>query len=149
MTAAALGILEQNKAGFLLMVEGSLIDSRNHEENLDYQFGEMKAFDQAVKVVFDWITAKPGRQEDTLLVILPDHETGGFAVKGVGPKRRGEPECRSRSVYRRLGMSSHRGRSCRLRIPSHRRRRCDLEPGTVERTVGQGDGEHGPVWDCE
>jgi alkaline phosphatase len=72
------------------LIEGSLIDSGNHEENLDYQFGEIKAFDEAVKVVLDWINANPGRKEDTLLVVAPDHETGGFAVRGVGPNG-GEP----------------------------------------------------------
>jgi alkaline phosphatase len=86
MTAAALSILEHNPAGFFLLVEGSLIDSGNHEENLDYQLGEIKAFDEAVQVVLDWLDASPGRRDNTLLAILPDHETGGFAVKGVGPK---------------------------------------------------------------
>ncbi len=86
MTAAALKILERNKTGFFLMVEGSLIDSGNHAENLDFQYGEMKAFDQAVKVVLDWINESPSRQQSTLLIVLPDHETGGFAVKGVGIK---------------------------------------------------------------
>ncbi len=90
MTSAALAILEHDTKGFFLMVEGSLIDSGNHEENLDYQFGEIKAFDEAVKVVLDWIGASPERGADTLLVVVPDHETGGFAVKGVGPKG-GEP----------------------------------------------------------
>lgn len=37
MTRAALSILEKDKHGFFLMVEGSLIDSGNHEEKLDYQ----------------------------------------------------------------------------------------------------------------
>ncbi len=86
MTSAALKILQRNQAGFFLMVEGSLVDSGNHAENLQYQYGEMKAFDQAVKVVLDWINASPERQQDTLLIVLPDHETGGFAVKGVGIK---------------------------------------------------------------
>jgi alkaline phosphatase len=86
MTAAALTTLDRNKAGFFLMVEGSLIDSANHAENIDYQFGEMCAFDESVKVVLDWINASPERQQHTLLIIIPDHETGGFAVQGVGPK---------------------------------------------------------------
>lgn len=86
MTAAAISILERNNAGFFLMVEGSLIDSANHAENMDYQFGEMTAFDQSVKVVLDWIMARPERQRHTLLIIPVDHETGGFAVKGIGVK---------------------------------------------------------------
>jgi alkaline phosphatase len=86
MTAAALAVLERSPAGFFLMVEGSLIDSANHAENIDYQFGEMRAFDESVKVVLDWINASPDRQQHTLLIVLPDHETGGFSVMGVGPK---------------------------------------------------------------
>ena len=86
MTAAALKILQRSHAGFFLMVEGSLIDSGNHEENLQYQYGEIKAFDESVKLVLDWINASPARRQHTLLIILPDHETGGFAVKGAGEK---------------------------------------------------------------
>lgn len=86
MTAAAITILERNKSGFFLMVEGSLIDSANHAENMDYQFGEIVAFDQSVKIVLDWINASPERQQHTLLIIPVDHETGGFAVKGIGVK---------------------------------------------------------------
>ena len=86
MTDAALKILSRNKYGFFLLVEGSLIDSGNHAESLQYQYGETRAFDEAVKVVLDWINATPERQQHTLLIILVDHETGGFAVKGVGVK---------------------------------------------------------------
>lgn len=90
-TAAALAILEKHRTGFFLMVEGSLIDSGNHAENVPYQYGEMLAFDEAVKVALDWINASPERQQHTLLIVEPDHETGGFAVKGVGPKGGEEP----------------------------------------------------------
>jgi alkaline phosphatase len=86
MTAAALEVLGKNKTGFFLMVEGSLIDSGNHAENHDYQFGETVAFDQSVKVVLDWIGASADRKNHTLLIVIPDHETGGFAVRGVGRK---------------------------------------------------------------
>jgi len=82
MTAVALAILERKQAGFFLMVEGSLIDSANHAENPDYQFGEMLAFDESVKVVLNWINASPERKEETLLIVVPDHETGGFAMLG-------------------------------------------------------------------
>jgi alkaline phosphatase len=83
MTKAALTILERNNTGFFLMVEGSLIDSANHAANLDYLLGEMAAFDASVKVVLDWIAAKPDRKNHTLLMVLPDHETGVFAIHGT------------------------------------------------------------------
>jgi alkaline phosphatase len=82
MTAAALGLLEKRRIGLFLMVEGSQVDWGNHANNLEYQFGETLAFDEAVKTVLDWIDASPERREHTLLIVSPDHETGGFAVNG-------------------------------------------------------------------
>lgn len=80
MTAAALSLLERNKTGFFLMVEGSLIDDANHKQNLDYLVREMNGFDKSVKAVLDWIAAKPDRKEHTFLMVLPDHETGALAI---------------------------------------------------------------------
>ncbi len=82
MTSSALDILEKNRDGFFLMVEGSQVDWANHDNNLKYQVGETLAFDEAVRVVLDWINTSPERKEHTLLIIVPDHETGGFAVNG-------------------------------------------------------------------
>ena len=83
MTEAALSVLERNKTGFFLLVEGSLIDSANHAANLDYLVGEMGAFDSSVKVVLDWIAAQPDRKQHTLLMVLPNHETGALAIHGT------------------------------------------------------------------
>ncbi len=82
MTSAALDILENDRNGFFLMVEGSQVDWANHDNNLKYQIGETLAFDESVKVVLDWINASPKRREHTLLIIVPDHETAGFAING-------------------------------------------------------------------
>jgi alkaline phosphatase len=82
MTAAALDILEKDRDGFFLMVEGSQIDWANHANDIRYQIGEALAFDEAVKVVLDWIEKHPQRKTDTLLVIVADHDCGGFAVNG-------------------------------------------------------------------
>ncbi|MFA5352990.1 MAG: alkaline phosphatase [Thermodesulfovibrionales bacterium] len=82
MTKAALEILEKDRDGFFLMVEGSQIDWANHANDLEYQIGETLAFDEAVKAVEDWIDEKPMRKQNTLLIIVPDHETGGFSVNG-------------------------------------------------------------------
>lgn len=82
MTAAALAVLEENRNGFFLMVEGSQIDWEDHANNVAGQIGETLAFDEAVQVVLDWIDSKPRRRLNTLLVVIPDHETGGFAING-------------------------------------------------------------------
>jgi alkaline phosphatase len=84
MTWAALNILENNPKGFFLMVEGSQIDWANHARNLEYQVGDTLAFDDAVGLVLDWINdpKHPERIGNTLVIITPDHETGGFAING-------------------------------------------------------------------
>ncbi len=80
MTAAALKVLEKDEDGFFLLVEGSQIDWANHRNDVAYQAGETLAFDHAVQRVLDWINEKPSRRQHTLLIIVPDHETGGFAI---------------------------------------------------------------------
>jgi alkaline phosphatase len=84
MTQVALRILEKNSEGFFLMVEGSQIDWANHARNLEYQVKDTLAFDDAVGLVLGWIndTNHPERKRNTLLIIAPDHETGGFAING-------------------------------------------------------------------
>jgi alkaline phosphatase len=47
-----------------------------------YQIKETLAFDMAVSVVLNWLNADPVRQQNTLLIIVADHETGGFAING-------------------------------------------------------------------
>jgi alkaline phosphatase len=83
MTEAALEILEKDKEGFFLLVEGSQIDWANHRHNVCYQVSETLAFDSAVQVVLDWLDEEPSRKHTTLLIIAPDHETGGFAILGI------------------------------------------------------------------
>jgi alkaline phosphatase len=80
MTAAALTLLETDQEGFFLLVEGSQIDWANHRNNLPYQISETLAFDEAVKVVLNWVNNDPKRTMNTLIIIAPDHETGGFAI---------------------------------------------------------------------
>jgi len=82
MTKAALGILEKNKKGFFLLVECSEIDWANHGQVVGGQIAETLALDAAVKVVLDWVYTKKKRQKETLIVVVPDHETAGFAIKG-------------------------------------------------------------------
>lgn len=87
MTAAALKIVERAEDGFFLLVEGSQIDWASHHNDVAYQIAETLAFDQAVKVILDWITEKPNRKQNTLVIISADHETGGFAISGAGGRK--------------------------------------------------------------
>lgn len=82
MATAALTTLDRDPDGFFLLVEGSQIDWAGHANNIDYQLGEMKAFNDATKAVIDWVNASPARRAQTLVVVVADHETGGFAING-------------------------------------------------------------------
>jgi alkaline phosphatase len=82
MTRAALNILEKDKNGFFLMVEGSQVDWADHANQFEYQLGEMLTFDDAVKAVLDWLNEKPLRTQHTLVVIVADHDCGGSAING-------------------------------------------------------------------
>jgi alkaline phosphatase len=82
MTAIALAILEKNSQGFFLLIEGSEIDGGNHTNNFEYMVKDLLAFDEAVRVVLEWINKKPLRKKNTLLIIVSDHETGGFVITG-------------------------------------------------------------------
>jgi alkaline phosphatase len=83
MAAAALDTLDRLNARFFVMIEGGEIDLANHVEWLDAQVAEVSAFDDSVGVVLDWINASEERKRHTLLIVLADHETGGFAVMGT------------------------------------------------------------------
>jgi alkaline phosphatase len=82
MAKAALTTLSRDRDGFFLMVEGSQIDWAGHANDFSYLLGEMKAFNDATKVVLDWVNASPARRAQTLVVVVADHETGGFAING-------------------------------------------------------------------
>lgn len=76
MTAAALAVLEQEPAGFFLMVEGANVDHASHAWNLVRLVPEMLELDAAVQVAADWAS----NRTDTLIVVTADHETGGLTV---------------------------------------------------------------------
>jgi alkaline phosphatase len=82
MTEAALDVLEEDRDGLLLVVEGSQIDWAGHANDINYLLGEMVAFDEAVKKVLDWLDERPMRKMQTLLVVVGDHETGGMMIDG-------------------------------------------------------------------
>jgi alkaline phosphatase len=82
LSKAALNILEEDKDGFFVMIEGSQIDWAGHANDPAYQVGEVAGFDEAVQTVLNWINTSPKRVNSTLLIVVPDHETGGYAVDG-------------------------------------------------------------------
>ena len=75
-TTAAIEHLGNNDNGFVLMVEGSLIDGMGHGNDAKGQQGEMRDFMEAIEVA----VAYAREHTDTLVVVTADHETGGLAI---------------------------------------------------------------------
>jgi len=75
MSLAALNVLEQDKDGFALMIEGGAVDWANHANQKGRMIEEETAFMEAVASVADWVE-KHGGWDQTLLIVSADHETG-------------------------------------------------------------------------
>ncbi|MBM7634871.1 alkaline phosphatase [Geomicrobium sediminis] len=78
MTEAALSALDQNDDGFFLMVEGSQIDWAGHANDYDWAMTDTEAFEAAYIEAIEF--AK--EDEETLVVMASDHDTGGLALDG-------------------------------------------------------------------
>jgi len=78
MTTTALAILDNNKDGFFLMVEGGKIDLACHDNDFERMIGEIVEFDNAVQAAIDWVQDNDSDTSETLILVLSDHETGGL-----------------------------------------------------------------------
>ncbi len=76
MTDKAIRILSKSKEGFFLMVEGSKVDWAAHGNDPIGVISEFLAFDKAVKTALDF--AKNNKEAETIVVVCPDHSTGGI-----------------------------------------------------------------------
>ena len=91
MTAAALRSLDTHSPqGFYLMVEGASIDKQEHAVDAERSIWDAIEFDRAVAVALDFARRTNGDADpdnDTLVIVTADHETGGLALIGVGNER--------------------------------------------------------------
>lgn len=83
-----ISLMNHNKNGFFMMIEGSQLDDYGHFNQLDLLMKETLDFDQTVGEVMKW-AAKDG---ETLVVVTADHETGGLTLVN-GNKDEGRVEC--------------------------------------------------------
>ncbi|MEI6645404.1 MAG: alkaline phosphatase [bacterium] len=78
-TKETLQLLSQNKKGFFLMVEGGTIDHSQHANNPVGALDDLEDFNRAVAVVRTFMRSN----DKTLLIIAPDHDTGGMIITGT------------------------------------------------------------------
>jgi alkaline phosphatase len=91
MTRLALRVMEEHSPdGFYLMVEGASVDKQAHEVDAERTIWDTIEFDNAVQVALDYAarTNSDGDpQNQTLVIVASDHETGGMSIIGVGNER--------------------------------------------------------------
>ncbi len=79
MTKKAIDTLAANKNGFFLMVEEEGTDEFAHQNNAKMTIKAGQELDKSVQVAKDFAKKNP----DTLVLVLADHETGGFSIEEV------------------------------------------------------------------
>ncbi len=78
MTAKALKVLERQKKGFVLMVEGASIDKQAHAMDTERWMLDTLEFDRAIALT----QAYAAKRGDTLVIVTADHECAGVALIG-------------------------------------------------------------------
>ncbi|WP_022664361.1 alkaline phosphatase [Desulfospira joergensenii] len=77
MTRAAIDVLSKDPEGFFLMVEGGRIDHAAHANDPTGVIHDTIAFDRALEEAYDFYQK---HREETLIVVVGDHETGGMGL---------------------------------------------------------------------
>jgi len=87
--ASSIGVefLSTGEHGFFLMVEGSQIDWAGHGNEVQHLITEMNDFEETVRSVLNYAQ----KDEETLVIVTADHETGGFAL-GTGSSNGYDPD---------------------------------------------------------
>src|SRR3546814_15093290 len=95
MTGDAIRRLQQNPSGYVLLVEGALIDYAHHEGNAFRALDETIALSEAVATA-----AAMTSDDDTLIVVTADHAHTmsfvGYPVRGNPILEIGRASCRER-----------------------------------------------------
>ena len=75
MSKVALNVLDNDKDGFFLMIEGGAVDWAAHANQSGRLIEEQADFNAAVAAVCEWVNENSS-WNDTLLIVTGDHETG-------------------------------------------------------------------------
>ncbi|AZR73755.1 alkaline phosphatase [Anoxybacter fermentans] len=77
LTQKGIEVLSKYENGFFMMVEGGKIDYASHANDPAGVIHDVLAFDKAIAKAYEFYKQHP---EETLIVIIGDHETGGFGL---------------------------------------------------------------------
>lgn len=77
ITKKGIDLLSQNDDGFFFMIEGGRIDHACHPNDPSGTIMDTLAFDKAVDEAYAFYQENP---QDTLIIVVGDHETGGLGM---------------------------------------------------------------------
>jgi len=83
MALGAINVLDNNKNGFFLMIEGGAIDWAAHGNQIGRMIAEEIRFNNTVDSVINWVETNSSWDE-TLLIVTADHETGYITKQFTG-----------------------------------------------------------------
>ncbi len=96
--------MEGGCKGSFIMVEGSQVDWAGHSNNIDYLVREMQDFEEAVQMAKSYAE----QDNETLVIVTADHETGGLLIEPLKPTQYTAPEVKF-SFNTGIGYGSHTG----------------------------------------
>lgn len=83
MTKAAINVLDNDRNGFFLMIEGGAIDWASHANQSGRMIEEQMDFNRTVEAVVDWVE-KNSNWNETMVIVTGDHECGYLWGPGSG-----------------------------------------------------------------
>ena len=81
MTKKSIEVLSKNEKGFVLVVEEAYIDKEIGNGDIDAMMNRVIDLDKALRVALNFMRSN----DETLVIVLADHETGGLVIKEGTP----------------------------------------------------------------
>ena len=97
-------LMQNGCRGSFIMVEGSQVDWAGHANSIDYLVREMEDFEEAVVLAKSYAE----QNNETLVLVTADHETGGLLIEPLKPTAYTAPEVKF-SYNTGIGYGSHTG----------------------------------------
>ncbi len=113
LSVGALNVLDADKDGFVVMIEGGAIDWAGHANQSGRLIEEQLSFNETVEAVLRYLQ-QSGLAKDTLVVVTADHETGYLTGPGSDPYRK---PVVNRGWHRLPGMEWHSGNHTNQLVP--------------------------------
>ena len=76
MAKKAISVLEKDDDGFVLVIEEGLVDKKCDAGEIDAMMGTVVNLDKTLRVCLNFMR----KDEQTLVIVLADHETGGLVI---------------------------------------------------------------------